>query len=269
MQSERREDIQFGTVSEILTVSSSVQVESATHGETASLKVGVSLDEVPSNDFKPVKVKKASRKSRTIANQIVTHKFQLLAEEKDFQMKETETHDIIFEFEVFNRSTSKIPWKTVLNYKQGYRKNKILKYSSNNLKKFETRNRFSLLENISEENVTSVLNRIQEIKFIQTLKKADIKRCHSCNYKKRSCMIDRSSCSAVDKVCVLCKKIGHFPKSFKCKKYKGIKSIKKKKSSCQSRTEPFIVHFKEGKKVYFKGNVKQNEKDIHMKATGA
>ena len=71
MQSERREDIQFGTVSEILTVSSSVQVESVTHGEAASLKVGVSIDEVPCNDFKPVRIKKAKayRKSRTIANQ--------------------------------------------------------------------------------------------------------------------------------------------------------------------------------------------------------
>ena len=79
MQSERREDIQFGTVSEILTVSSSVQVESVTHGEAASLKVGVSLDEVPCNDFKPVRVKKAYRNSRTIANQIVTlNKFQLI-----------------------------------------------------------------------------------------------------------------------------------------------------------------------------------------------
>ena len=56
MQSESREDIQFGTVSEILTVSSSVQVESATHDEAASLKVGVSLDEVSCNDFKPGKV---------------------------------------------------------------------------------------------------------------------------------------------------------------------------------------------------------------------
>ena len=233
MQSERSEDIQFGTVSEILTVSSSVQFESATHGEAASLKVGVSLDEVPCNDFKPVKDKKANCKSRTIANQIVTHnKFQLLAEEEGFQMKETDTHDISWESEVFDRSTAKIPWKTVLKSNQGYRKNKFLKYRLNPLKKFETKNRFSLLENISEENVTSVLNRIKEIKFIQTMKKAEIKRCHSCNYKKRSCMIDRSSCSAVDKVCVLCKKIGHFPKSFKCKKYKGIKSIKKKKSSC-------------------------------------
>ena len=92
MQSERREDIQFGTVSEILTVSGSVQFESATHGEAASLKRGVSLDEDPCNDFKLVKVKKANSKSRTISNQIVTHnKFQLLAEEEGFQMKETDT----------------------------------------------------------------------------------------------------------------------------------------------------------------------------------
>ena len=155
-----------------------MQVESVTHGEAASLKVGVSLDEVPCNDFKPVKVKKAKRKPRTIANQIVTpNKFQLLAEEEDFQMKETDNKDISLESDVFHRSTSKIPWKTVLNSKHGYRKNKILKYRLNPLKMFESRNRFSLLQNISEENVTSVLNRIQEIKFIQTLKKADIKRC--------------------------------------------------------------------------------------------
>ena len=63
MQSERGEDIQFGTVSEILTVSSSVQIESATHGEAASSKVGVSLDEILVTTSNRLKLK------RLIANQ--------------------------------------------------------------------------------------------------------------------------------------------------------------------------------------------------------
>ena len=50
VQAERREDIQFGTVSDILTVSSSVQYECEQHVEESSEKVGVSIAEVLSND---------------------------------------------------------------------------------------------------------------------------------------------------------------------------------------------------------------------------
>ena len=176
MQSEKREDIQFGTVNEILTVSSSLQSEIARHCEAASIKVGVSFEEISCDDFKLVKVKKAIRKSKRVASQVfTTNKFQLLAQEEDFQMKETENHNISSESTVFHKSTAEIPWKTMLKSNKGNRKNKFLKYKLNALKKFETRNQFSLLENISEENVTSVLNRIKEIKFIQSLKKADIK----------------------------------------------------------------------------------------------
>ena len=61
---------------ELKCVSGSVQFKRATHCEAASLKVGVSFDEVPCNDFKPAKVEKANTKSRTIANQIVySHQF--------------------------------------------------------------------------------------------------------------------------------------------------------------------------------------------------
>ena len=59
-QAERWEGLQFGTVSDILTVSSSWQSDNE-HIEAEQVeaeKVGVSIKRVLCNDFQPVKVKK-------------------------------------------------------------------------------------------------------------------------------------------------------------------------------------------------------------------
>ena len=143
-------------------------------------------------------------------------------EHEDLQIEEASTANINMVSESFQESILEIQWKTVQKSKQDKREIKSLKHRLNPLKKFETRNPFRLLENISEECVDSIMKRMKEIKFIQTLKKANIKQCHSCNFKKRSCMMDRSSCSAVNKKCVFCKKTGHFPKSLRCKKFRKI-----------------------------------------------
>ena len=258
--SKRREDIEFGTVSEVLTVSSSVPCESELDDEAAYAKLGVALKEVPSNNFKPMKVKKGKRASKKIEKTFVSpNKFELL-ENEDVQMKETITPNSNFGSEVFQKSTSEIPWKTVRKSTPGERKNKCLKYRCKPLENLETKNPFRLLENNPEENVDGVLKRMKEIEYIQTLKKADIKQCRSCTFKKRSCMIDRSSCSAVDKMCVLCKKTGHFPKSLKCKKYRKI--------NCQLTSQEHFLNAK------YKGTIddfdleeklKQNEKDPGLK----
>ena len=68
VQSEQREDIQFGTVGEILTVSSSVQSDSPPHGEVTSVKVGASNEEVSCEDFKVVKGKNAYSKFKRNVN---------------------------------------------------------------------------------------------------------------------------------------------------------------------------------------------------------
>ena len=50
------------------------------------------------------------------------------------------------------------------------------------------------------------------------MKKALLRKCKHCNFKRRSCMLDRLSCPALQKTCFACKKDGHFPKSINCKK---------------------------------------------------
>ena len=218
--SEGREDIEFGTVSEILKVSSSLQSESASYAEAASVKIEASIDKTSCTNFELIKSKKIKRTSKRIEKPIISsNKFEIL-EHEDLQIEETSTANIKMGSESFQKSISEIQWKTVQKSKQDKREIKSLKYRLDPLKKFETRNPFRLLENISEEYVDSIMKRMKEIKFIKTLKKADIKQCHSCNFKKRSCMMDRSSCSAVNKKCFFCKKTGHFPKSLRCKKFR-------------------------------------------------
>ena len=129
--SERREDFHFGTVSEILTVSSSVPCESVLDDEAAYVKV-------PSNNFKPMNVKKNKRASKKIEKTFVSpNKFEAL-ENEDVQMKETITPNSDLGSDVFQKSISEIPLKTVLKSTPGERKNKCLKYRCKPLKHFET-----------------------------------------------------------------------------------------------------------------------------------
>ena len=167
--SEEREDIEFGTVSEILKVSSSIQSESATYAEAVSLKIESSIDKTSCTNFEMIKSKKIKRTSKRIEKPIVTsNKFEIL-EHEDLQIEETSTANIKMGSESFQKSISEIQWKTVQKSKQDKRGIKSLKCRLDPLKKFETRNPFRLLENISEEYVDSIMKRMKEIKLIQTL----------------------------------------------------------------------------------------------------
>ena len=166
--------------------------------------------------------------------------------------------------EVFQQSHVEIPWKTVLKSKQGKRKSKCPKCMLQTWKQLETENPFDLLENISEESADNVMKRLQEIRCIQTIKKAALKKCHSCNYKKRLCMLDRSSCSAVDKICFFCKKNGHFPKSLNCKKFREIKSSKRKNFSLHLSSQETHVKSKDEEK---KKNTNLKEKFKNLKCS--
>ena len=270
-QFERKEDFQFGTVSDILTVSSSMLCENAPHVEVTSENEGVTMEKVPCNTFKPSKIKKIRRTSKRKEKQIISpNKFDSL-DHKDVQIEENNSQsikNISLRSETFHKSNSENPWNTVLQSKQGKGKKKCLKYSLDTLKKFETRNPFRLLENISEECVGSVIKRLQEIEYIQTMKKADLKRCHFCNNKKRLCMIDRSNCSAMDKTCVFCSKVGHFPKSLNCKKFRKIKNSKMNRSKLHLSTKENYVNCryeKENENNDFKQKLKQNEEDTELK----
>ena len=151
MQSERWEDIQFGTVSDVLTVSSSVQSECAPHVEVTSEKVGEFTEKVPCNDFKPNKLKKNEKTSK---------REEKLIKESDKQSLKNASLGC----EVFQSSLMEIPWKTVLKSKQGKRKRKCHKYRLETLKKFETINLFRCLENIPEESVLIKESNTQSLK---------------------------------------------------------------------------------------------------------
>ena len=87
--SDGREDIEFGTVSEILKVSSSIQSESATYAEAASVKIESSIDKTSCTNFELIRSKKIKRTSKRIEKPIVSfNKFEIL-EHEDLQVEET------------------------------------------------------------------------------------------------------------------------------------------------------------------------------------
>ena len=149
-------------------------------------------------------------------------------------------------------------------YKFFQKETRTKKLSETSLKQFETHNPFSVLETYSEEEIDDLFNGLEIVdkqKVLQTkfmldrlncskeedkdsacgnlinrleiieIKKALLKKCRHCNFKKRSCMLDRSSCSAKEKTCLACLKGGHFPRSLNCKRTR-----KARKSRVQSKT---------------------------------
>ena len=93
-QFERKEDFQFGTVSDILTVSSSMLCENAPHVEVTSENEGVTMEKVPCNTFKPSKIKKIRRTSKRKEKQIISpNKFDSL-DHKDVQIEENNSQSI-------------------------------------------------------------------------------------------------------------------------------------------------------------------------------
>ena len=104
------------------------------------------------------------------------------------------------------------------------------KVNLNGIKPIETKNRFKLFEDNSGENVDQIVRRKLEIQSIMNIKKCLIKKCRHCNFKKRSCIVDRSNCPASERRCEYCKKVGHYPQSLNCKK--------KRKGNCRKHS-PF------------------------------
>ena len=76
------------------------------------------------------------------------------------------------------------------------------------LQKFETMNRFEMID----ADVQIIIKKIE----INKTPKKGLKKCRFCNFKKRSCSIDPSACTAKDKTCWRCNKVGHFPQSLCC-----------------------------------------------------
>ena len=96
--------------------------------------------------------------------------------------------------------------------------------SRDNLKVFETLNYFQVLPDSSEEDVNVLVKHSD----IFNMKKSDLRKCKTCNFKKRQCLFDPSQCKAAFKQCFICDKPGHFPKSLCCQKRRNIQHKKAK-----------------------------------------
>ena len=121
------------------------------------------------------------------------------------------------------------PYSILHIKKQNGRYDQCLKIGESiSLKAFQHENRYSLLEDNKEEDLDNLKKRLSEIQLIKKIKRSELKKCHSCNNKKRTCLLDRSSCHALDQRCNFCNKLGHFPRSLNCKKFRQTKRPKEK-----------------------------------------
>ena len=80
---------------------------------------------------------------------------------------------------------------------------------------------------------------------IKKIKKRFLKKCRHCNFKKRSCILNPSSCEALNRNCFQCSKRGHFPKSMNCKsktKYKKKQRIECKESTNSVKISKSVLH---------------------------
>ena len=91
--------------------------------------------------------------------------------------------------------------------------------SQYSLKCFQTFNRFEVLIENPEEDIESLIKRLN----ILRASRSSLKKCRKCNFKKRKCLLDPDMCEAANKVCYQCNKVGHLPKSLCCKRRNSLK----------------------------------------------
>ena len=117
-------------------------------------------------------------------------------------------------------------------------------------KKPDTLSKKTTLERIKKYATPLCLNILKEKKNIclqkwtlEVIPKKYLKKCRWCGYKKRRCFSNPNFCSAFNKECFSCNKVGHFPKSILCKS----KSIQNadfvNKKSFRKRLTPSQVDF--------------------------
>ena len=170
--------------------------------------------------------KKASRFSfQWLPSKIdIYNRFEILSEleSPDQGIDRNEFNEVKFEVDVeekfyllkiFPESISEIFAKERRKTGSGLNKSKVRPMSDKmkniSLKEFESTNLVGSLEEKTEEDIMRL--------SILKMRKFLIKKCKSCNFKKRSCMLDRLSCPSLQKICCACNKKGHFPKSLNCK----------------------------------------------------
>ena len=117
--------------------------------------------------------------------------------------------------------------------------NKIIQSEKNTL---EECCHLSNFESSSINDSEQLKNRSELMKTPKT----SLKKCRSCNFKKRCCVMMRSNCTASSRTCYACNKKGHYPKSLNCKKTRKI--MRRSKPVCQelNKLQPFGTGYLEG-----------------------
>ena len=90
--------------------------------------------------------------------------------------------------------------------------------------------KFDLLTDNSEEDIGILIMRGE----ILNTRKHSLKKCRNCNFKKRQCILDTSTCKAAQNNCFFCGKAGHFPQSLCCLKRRKPKSKETQKIRSKS-----------------------------------
>ena len=128
----------------------------------------------------------------------------------------------------------------------------IIKRDDKHIESFETYNKFSDLQCLTEDDVENISNVQNPIKI-----EGRKMKCNSCNFKTR-CSSNPAMCKANRKLCKKCLKTNHFPKSKNCSKTRTDKfnakmNEKNQKDSCQT-LRYFLksknYHLKHGKIPY-------------------
>ena len=149
--------------------------------------------------FKTVKAKKYRRK------QPMKQEYDIKTSNKFGCLKEEEC--VIGEVLTVKSDEKKIKKRIKTVQKKHYKTDEIdipnfQKTFKDFQKHIKTQNRFQILEDNNEED----LNRMIWQSDILKLERKKIKKCHKCNFKKRSCILEPSSCQASQKCCYYCKK---------------------------------------------------------------
>ena len=143
------------------------------------------------------------------------NRFEVLNEEAIEQAEEVKVIDGHLKFDV----------------KDLYKLRKDENQGRKRFKPVETFKWFQLFEDNPEED----LNNLVMIVEIKKTPKHQLKKCRKCNYKKRTCALNSSSCQANLKSCYNCGKTGHYPQSKECSRRR--KLIKKSQSSSPPKTK--------------------------------
>ena len=106
-----------------------------------------------------------------------------------------------------------------------------LKDNKKGWQKYETKNRFEVLKDNDEKDINKILTTNKVLKT----PKSSLKKCKRCNFKKRSCILNPSSCKAINKSCIKCKKNGHYPQSPNCKAGPKVNKSKHSKNKIHSK----------------------------------